>query len=239
MAVGPERPYEPHPHDRRREERVPGGDLMAELIVGPGQSYESRVVNTSANGARLALRAAGDVRFPLGTLLEVRFRVLGVERPLVTLAQVGNQSRGDGDGDSLEVGVRFVERERFYAQLTPRMWERFNRRRRRRVRLAATTAPARIESGGRVWHAPLCDLSEIGFSFDLSAELAHELARYELLRALFHLPDGAPIGLGGILVHQTPFGHALRQGMVIDPAHTADLAGQQARIAALVVRGGA
>ncbi|MEZ6016179.1 MAG: PilZ domain-containing protein [Planctomycetota bacterium] len=224
------------PSDRRREERMPGGDLLAEVIVGPGRVYDARVINTSANGARLALDTREQARFPLGTLVEVRFRVLGVARPLITLAQVGNQA---ADSERPEVGVRFVERERFYPQLTPRLWERFNRRRRRRCSFERVRVTARVESGGRVWNERVHDLSEIGLALELERSRAEELAKYELVRALLELPSGGgPLGLAGILIHQTEFGHGTRHGLVVDPAHTADLAGQQERIAAYLAREG-
>ena len=106
-------------------------------IVGPGRSYSAEVINTSANGVRLSFQGKRLPRLPLGTLVEVRFHQAGVTKPIVALGQAGNQSQDEGP---LALGVRFTKKDEFYRQLTPELWEQFNRRRRVRVATGSRTS---------------------------------------------------------------------------------------------------
>lgn len=225
-------PYQDRRAQYRNDERRQVA-LAAELIVGPGKSFDAEVVNTSANGVRLAFPRGAAPRLAMGTLVEVRFQEAGVGRPLVALGQVGNQV---ADGDPPALGVRFTRREEFYRQLTPALWEQFNRRRRMRVRFLAEKQPrVRIETAGRAWEARLFDLSEQGLGLDLEPTVAEELADYELVRVRGKLPGklGA-LDLAGLRVHETAFGRAQRLGLLFDPPHTPDFGGQQERIERLV-----
>jgi c-di-GMP-binding flagellar brake protein YcgR len=226
-------PEEDPPNRERRTQARRGAwgviGLEVELIVGPGQVFRGRVLDTSAGGARVALGAGAPPRFYLGTRVEVRFVQPGVGRPLVAQAQVANQGTQDG---ATTLGVRFVEREAFYRQLTPELWRQFNRRRRSRLRFRTDPAfPARIGSGERSWKAPITDLSTLGMGAEVEPLESEALARFELVRVRIELPgEDDALDLVATQVHQTEFGHGVRHGLRFDPSLSADLVGQQVRL---------
>lgn len=213
-------------HYRAPQESPPGGRLSAELLLGPGRSYPANLVNASAGGVLLAFPRNDVPALALGTLVEVRFQEMGAARPVIALGQVGHQGR---DSDPSVLGLRFTRREDFYAQLTPKLWEVFNRRRDRRVRFRGTEIAARLDSGGKSWEARLFDLSSQGLGVDVGLEVMEELENYELLRIRTEVP-GTPLDVVGVRVHGSPIGRDLRVGVRIDPARTTDFGGQQERI---------
>ena len=194
---------------------------------------EAQVVDTSANGVRLAFPSGPAPRLPMGTLVEVRFREIGVGRSLIALGQVGNQSTAS---DPPALGVRFTRREEFYRQLTPALWEQFNRRRRMRVRFLGEKQPqAQVEVGDSSWPVCLFDLSGEGIGLDLDPLVAEDLGQFDLIRVRGPLPGGlGALDLAGLRIHETPFGRSHRLGLTFDPSHTQDFGGQQARIERLL-----
>lgn len=219
--------------ERRSQERLSGEGLVAEVRLVGGRWQGARVLDTSANGARLGVPGDLAASLPLGTLVELRLGLVGVEQRLEARAQTGNV-RTVGEG--AEVGLRFVERERLHAQLTPRLWERFNRRRRRRVRCLELGIPATLAAGTQTWTYPLHDVGEQGLALEVPFEEASALLPYELLRVTFTLPDGNGVSVAATLVHQTAFGHGARHGVAIDGGHTPSVREEAARIALFVSR---
>tara|TARA_R110002126_G_scaffold25583_5_gene87485 strand:- start:2065 stop:2796 length:732 start_codon:yes stop_codon:yes gene_type:complete len=232
-------PEEERPsQERRHQARNPAWGVIGlevELIVGPGQVFRGRVLDTSAGGARVALGPGAPPRFYLGTRIEVRFVQPGVGQPLVAQAQVANQGNQDG---AMTLGVRFVDRESFYKQLTPELWRQFNRRRRSRLRFQlAPPFQARIGSGERSWRAPISDLSTLGLGLEVEPVESESLIAFELVRLQIELPgEGESLDLVATQVHATAFGHGIRHGLRFDPSLSADLVGQQMRLETFLKR---
>jgi hypothetical protein len=223
---------ERHSQDRRQQARNPAWGVIGlevELIVGPGQVFGGRILDTSAGGARLSLGPGAPPRFYLGTRIEVRFVQPGVGQPLVAQAQVANQGNQDG---AVTLGVRFIDRESFYKQLTPELWRQFNRRRRSRLRFRLSPPfQARIGSGDNSWRAPISDLSTLGLGLEVEPIESKALVPFELVRMQIELPGGGEsLDLVATQVHATEFGHGIRHGMRFDPSLSADLVGQQMRL---------
>lgn len=216
--------------DKRAQYRVRLANDLAiatEVHLPSGRVAPGRVLDTSASGTRIRFKRRDCPKLEVGLSVEIRFFQAGVSKHLTARALVHNETEEDGDR---VFGFRFVELEEFYPQLTPKLWELFNRR------VAYRARPDRllevdVECGEHRFRAPLFDLAAMGMGLEIPPELASRLSDFETLRATLELPGvDTPAAVEGDIVHRTPFGLSHRHGVAFAPERTTVFLDQQARI---------
>ena len=216
--------------DKRAQYRVRLKDDLAiatEVHLPSGRVAPGRVLDTSARGARIRFKRRDCPQLDVGLSVEIRFFQAGVSKHLTARALVHNRSEEDGDR---VFGFRFEDVEEFYPQLTPKLWELFNRRVAYRAR-PEEKLEVDVECGEHHFRVPLFDLAAMGMGLEVPPELASRLQDFETLRATLELPGvGSPAAVEGDIVHRTPFGLSHRHGIAFAPERTAVFLDQQARI---------
>ncbi|MEM7515400.1 MAG: PilZ domain-containing protein [Planctomycetota bacterium] len=200
--------------------------IVAELQRASGKRARARVLDTSAGGASLAFTGIPMRELEKGTVLDLWFLEAGAARQLHVQ---GDIRRVEIEGREIVCGIAFKDVHDFYAELTPRMWERFNRRKSYRARPEARDeVRVEVHEAGQSFDYAITDVSVLGLGFGVPPEYASRFRDGQRMRLVLTLPGAVePAYLAAHLVHRTAFGLDDRHGVEFDPKATDAFVEQQ------------
>ena len=214
--------------DQRTAYRVQAGGEGAQLWVALAAGPAELVIDDiSVRGCAFVVSPEQAEEIEDRSVLILRLLVGGEGMPqLFIRARARNRL---SDGESVRIGVEFLEPERLYAQLKEPQWLFFNRRgafrvppadKRGRALRANFYLPGKRKPKSIVLH----DLSSSGLGIDLRPEDDVEFPTQRSIRVTFVLPiDEREVELKVRFVHKTPVNGRRRIGFQIDMEATRDL----------------